>query len=81
MTPMNLSTLWYHIIFFLIFSKPTRVTDNSATIIDNIFTDATDFEALSGNILNQLADHFSQFLILKITKNDLILNSTPENRL
>ena len=45
--------------------QPTRVTDHSATIIDNIFTNATDFEALSGNILNQLADHFSQFLILK----------------
>ena len=45
--------------------QPKRVTDHSATIIDNIFTNATDFEALSGNILNQLADHFSQFLILK----------------
>ena len=31
----------------------------------NIFTNATDFDITSGNILNQLADHFSQFLILK----------------
>ena len=45
--------------------QQTRVIDHSATIIDYIFTNATDFEALSGNILNQLADHFSQFLILK----------------
>ena len=45
--------------------QPTRVTDHSATVIDNIFTNATDFDTTSGNILNQLADHFSQFLILK----------------
>ena len=29
-----------------------------------MFTDATDFDTTSGNILNQLADHFSQFSIL-----------------
>ena len=45
--------------------QPIRVTDHSATVIDNIFTNATDFDTTSGNILNQLADHFSQFLILK----------------
>ena len=45
--------------------QPTRVADHSATVIDNIFTNATDFEATSGNILNQIADHFAQFLVLK----------------
>ena len=45
--------------------QPTRVTDHSATVIDNIFTKATNFETISGNILNQIADHFSQFLILR----------------
>ena len=45
--------------------QPTRVTDHSATVIDNIFTNITDYETISGNILNQVADHFSQFLILK----------------
>ena len=39
----------------------TRVTDHSATIIDNIFTNATEFNIVSGNILNQLADHFNSF--------------------
>ena len=43
--------------------QATMVTDHSATVIDNIFTNATDFETISGNILNQIADHFSQFLI------------------
>ena len=41
--------------------QPTRVTDHSATVIDNIFTNATNFETIGGNILNQIADHFSQF--------------------
>ena len=45
--------------------QPTRVTDHSATVIDNMFTNATDFEATSGNILNQIADHYAQFLVLK----------------
>ena len=48
--------------------QPPRVTDHSATVIDNIFTYATKFDTTSGNILNQLADHFSQFLILKKIK-------------
>ena len=48
--------------------QPTSVTDHSATVTDNIFTNAADFDTTSGNILNQLADHFSQFLILKKIK-------------
>ena len=45
--------------------QPARVTGHSTTVIDNIFTNATEFDTASGNILNQLADHFSQALILK----------------
>ena len=45
--------------------QPTRVTDHSVTVIDNIFSNATDFEATSGNILNQIADHYAQILVLK----------------
>ena len=30
--------------------QPTRVTDHSSTIIDNIFSDITDYENSSGNI-------------------------------
>ena len=32
--------------------QPTRVTDYSATVIDNIFSNVTDYETTSGNILN-----------------------------
>ena len=43
---------------------PTRVSDNSSTIIDNIFANVLDQETVSGNILTQITDHFPQFLIV-----------------
>ena len=43
----------------------TRVTDHSATVIDNIFSNITDFDTLSGNITGIIADHFAQFLLIK----------------
>ena len=45
--------------------QPTRVTDHSSTVIDNIFSNITDFETTSGNITTMIADHFGQFLIVK----------------
>ena len=44
---------------------PTRVTDHSATIIDNIFSNNVESDTVSGNILSQISDHFPQFLIMK----------------
>ena len=44
---------------------PTRVTDHSSTVIDNIFSNVTEYETISGNFINQIADHFAQFLLLK----------------
>ena len=57
----------------LLFSKqflpyiihPSRVSGNSSTLIDNIFSNITDNETLSGNIMTQITDHFPQFLIVK----------------
>ena len=43
---------------------PTKATDHSATFTDNIFSNVTDFETVSGNIFNQIADHYSQLLII-----------------
>ena len=45
--------------------QPSRVTDHSAIIIDNIFSNVTDFETLSGNITALVADHFAQLLLIK----------------
>ena len=44
-----------------------RVTDQSATIIDNLFSNACEFETISGSIMVQLADHFAQFLVMRKT--------------
>ena len=34
--------------------QPTRVTDRSATLIDNIFANTYNFNALSGNLVTKL---------------------------
>ena len=44
---------------------PTRVTDHSATIIDNIFTNITEFNSKSSNILCEITDHYPQFIIVE----------------
>ena len=43
---------------------PTQVTDHSETVIDNIFSNNTSHEIISGNIISQISDHFPQFTIL-----------------
>ena len=43
---------------------PTHVTDHSATVIDNISSNNTSYETISGNIISQISDHFPQFIIL-----------------
>ena len=44
---------------------PARITDHSSSIIDNIFTNNTDYETISGNILTLLINHFPQFYHIK----------------
>ena len=43
---------------------PTRVTGHSSIVIDNIFSNITDFDTKSGNILCDISDHFPQILIV-----------------
>ena len=49
--------------------KPTRVHRESATLIDNIFTNSLDNLVLSGNIITDLhvSDHFSQLCVMNST--------------
>ena len=56
---------------------PTRITDTSATVIDNIFSNACFSESTSGNILIELADHLSQFLYISLHKNVAKQTKTP----
>ena len=44
---------------------PTRVTPNSKTLIDNIFSNSLNYtQGISGNITSTISDHFAQFLII-----------------
>ena len=45
--------------------QPTRITEHSSTIIDNIYGNNFTQVILSGNIFIKFADHFSQFLSIK----------------
>ena len=41
---------------------PTRITEHTSTVIDNIYSNNFSEDSVSGNILIQFADHLSQFL-------------------
>ena len=43
---------------------PTRITNTSHTVIDNIFCSSDFTSTTSGNILTAISDHLSQFLII-----------------
>ena len=45
--------------------QPTRITDHSKTLIDNIFFNSLEFLALSGNIVYDLTDQLPNFLIIQ----------------
>ena len=44
---------------------PTRVTEKSATLIDNNFVNNPSFKYISGNITTSISDHLPQFIILE----------------
>ena len=55
---------------------PTRITDSSMTIIDNIYTNTFSNNIFSGNILAKIADHLSQFISIQRMKPDLYKSKT-----
>ena len=55
---------------------PTRVSEHRASVIDNIYTNATNANIISGNIVMQISDHFPQFLILQNTQ---VSHNKPES--
>ena len=42
---------------------PTRITDRSQTLIDNIFSNSTSTNIISGNLTTSVSDHLPQFFI------------------
>ena len=49
--------------------KPTRVHRNSATLIDNIVVNNPTQIHLSGKIISDISDHFSQFCLIKAARD------------
>ena len=49
---------------------PTRVSGESATIVDNVFTNKIENALISGNIKTDISDHYSQFISVKNQKMD-----------
>ncbi len=62
--------------FILTIDKPTRVRHISASIIDNIFVNTPDQIKVSGNIISDISDHYSQFCIFKSAKDKLKVKQT-----
>ena len=56
--------------------NPTRVTPNSKTIIDNIFSDSQHHsDSISGNLHTHISDHYAQFLIIPFEKENTITST------
>lgn len=45
---------------------PTRVTSNSATLIDHIFKKQSTLSYVSGTLTNDITDHFMNFILLNV---------------
>jgi len=57
--------------FMPLTTKPTRITEHSATLIDNIFSNdlAIDRSLKSGIFITDITDHFPIFVLLKLKLN------------
>ena len=60
---------------FPLINKPTRITNHSATLIDNIFTNAFGISHNSGILVNNFSDHLPIFIIRE--ENLVISNDVP----
>ena len=57
---------------------PTRVTEQSKTLIDNIFSSPTESGTISGNVVcHSISDHLPQFCLFPSLNLDEILNNCP----
>jgi exonuclease III len=45
-------------------TRPTRITQNSSTLIDHIYTDIDKTKCIAGTLMTDITDHFSNFIIL-----------------
>ena len=65
----------YSRIFFPLITRPTRITSNTATLIDNIFTNNLNNLSVSGLMFCDISDHLPIFTLL--LDQNMNLNKTP----
>ena len=44
--------------------QPTRITDHSATLIDNIYLNTIEYKTISGNLIYDISDHLPNFIVI-----------------
>ena len=74
--------IMYANFLFPVINRPTRITTESATLIDNIFTnDINNFTHLNGILVSDITDHYPIFTIVtnKCTKTDIGLSIKTRN--
>ena len=54
---------WHFLALYIL--QPTRLVENSKTLIDNIFINTREFVSYSESFTSQISDHLLQFVILK----------------
>jgi hypothetical protein len=54
----------YSSAFFPTISKPTRIYGESATLIDNIILNKPEYDLVTGNIVSDISDHYTQVRLL-----------------
>ena len=64
----------YSDLFMPAITKPTRITDKSATLIDNIFSNNAETESIQGILYTGISDHLPVFLIY----SDVKVNISPK---
>ena len=50
--------------FLPVIDKPTRVYNNSVTLIDNILVNRIDYKLSGANMVSDISDHYSQFCLV-----------------
>ena len=67
LTLSSLSTPWGIIIFILKSNtKPTRITEHSTTLIDNIFFNSLEYHTVSGNLVTDTYLTICQIFLLAL---------------
>ena len=70
----NFLDMMYSLGLYPLIDKPTRITDTSATLIDNIFTNDLHHNLTSGILFNDISDHLPIFALCEFNVTRRIVN-------